>query len=281
MDRFRETRPMRMGVEIRDDLRVPLEPADKERLRSLFLRYGLLYFPDQQLSMVQQIEVLGSIGPVLHRRDGVGYISTDEKKGELGRTELIFHSDLDFATPYTSISLLAKDVVPGATSTRFASNRGAWRMLSEDERRRLASMRLTTALPSNVAHDAVGMAITPDTPHATRAPIVEHPLTGEPLLMISQQAVRFEDMEDEASRALLLDLHARIYAPGNVQEHFWRNGDLVVWDNIAWQHARGPVTGDGSRTLQRVVVADVSYFDIVLAREDEHFRNEQVIDAEA
>jgi hypothetical protein len=36
----------------------------------------------------------------------------------------------------------------------------------------------------------------------------------------------------------------------------WRLGDLVLWDNIALQHARAAVNPSSRRTLRRVVAND-------------------------
>ena len=39
-----------------------------------------------------------------------------------------------------------------------------------------------------------------------------------------------------------------------VYEHEWREGDLLVFDNITMQHARGNVDRDGpTRTLRKVI----------------------------
>ena len=40
--------------------------------------------------------------------------------------------------------------------------------------------------------------------------------------------------------------------------HRWATGDLVLWDNLAVQHARG-AAGTGVRTLQRVTIAELGY----------------------
>ena len=48
-------------------------------------------------------------------------------------------------------------------------------------------------------------------------------------------------------------------------EHHWRTGDLVIWDNKATQHARGPVPDAqldpdaGPRSLRRVIVGTKTY----------------------
>ena len=61
-------------------------------------------------------------------------------------------------------------------------------------------------------------------------------------------------MEWEESRDLLHPVYDHLYAPERVLEHRWRNGDFIVWDNIALQHARGNLEGVGKRLLQRVIV---------------------------
>ena len=43
--------------------------------------------------------------------------------------------------------------------------------------------------------------------------------------------------------------------PAVVYEHRWRNGDLVVFDNLAMQHARSNVELNGpGRTLRKVML---------------------------
>jgi taurine dioxygenase len=63
---------------------------------------------------------------------------------------------------------------------------------------------------------------------------------------------------DAESDALIEEVLTYTYADDNVYEHKWQNGDIVIWDNLALQHARAPVTG-GVRTLQRVTIARLSY----------------------
>jgi alpha-ketoglutarate-dependent taurine dioxygenase len=51
------------------------------------------------------------------------------------------------------------------------------------------------------------------------------------------------------------------YAPEAVYEHVWLNGDLIVCDNLATQHARGAIVNVGVRRLQRAVVAESRFYD--------------------
>jgi hypothetical protein len=43
-----------------------------------------------------------------------------------------------------------------------------------------------------------------------------------------------------------------MFAPDNTYEHYWRNGDLLIWDNVACLHSRGSLANVARRTLQRV-----------------------------
>ena len=63
---------------------------------------------------------------------------------------------------------------------------------------------------------------------------------------------------------MLEELFAHLYAPENVFEHEWRQGDLVVWDNIAAQHARGNVEMEGPERSLRKVIAPKQ--DVAMAR---------------
>jgi taurine dioxygenase len=75
------------------------------------------------------------------------------------------------------------------------------------------------------------------------------------LLYTSQQmTARVEGLDPVESEALLDELFAHLYRPEAVLDHEWRQGDLVIWDNLALQHARGNVEIEGpERTLRKVI----------------------------
>jgi taurine dioxygenase len=92
--------------------------------------------------------------------------------------------------------------------------------------------------------------------HSTVKPIpLIHPRTGKPILYVSQQCTReIVGMVADESEALLQELFDHLYSPGLVYEHHWVDGDLLVFDNIAMQHARGNVDANGpTRTLRKVI----------------------------
>ena len=96
-------------------------------------------------------------------------------------------------------------------------------------------------------------------------PVVSiHPTTGQPVLFVNEQHVeRIEGLDPAESRALLVALFDHLYAEANIFEHRWRNGDLVIWDNIALQHGRRAIGGVRRRKLQRASVAERSLLEQV------------------
>jgi alpha-ketoglutarate-dependent taurine dioxygenase len=80
-----------------------------------------------------------------------------------------------------------------------------------------------------------------------------HRRTGATLLYICEQMTQdVVGLQPEESERLLDQLFEHMYAPPNQWNHYWRNGDLVVWDNLAMQHARPNVVTEGpARTLRK------------------------------
>ncbi len=253
-----------VGVALDRDLRLPLTEREQRQLRALLHQHGLLLFRGQQLSQTQQIQVMEACGAVLHAPDGIGYISTNGAKGSLGTGELAFHSDLSFTpSPFEAISLHATEVVDGGSSTRFASGARAYRRLTPELRERIESLQVLCAMPVDMGTDRLSERIPADMPQHWQPAVLAHPHTGEPILYVNQQhSARVAGLSDEDSVALLRELFAQLYRPENVYEHRWHNGDLVIWDNLSLQHARGDLQHSGQRTLQRVVVARKSFFEL-------------------
>ena len=96
-----------------------------------------------------------------------------------------------------------------------------------------------------------------------RPAVLVNPRTGRECVGISEMhTTRVVGMEPAASRALLTAVYAHIYAPGNVTQHVWRRGDIVMWDNYTFQHARAPLDAVGRRVLQRVAIGEKSLVEI-------------------
>jgi alpha-ketoglutarate-dependent taurine dioxygenase len=92
-------------------------------------------------------------------------------------------------------------------------------------------------------------------PPSTVMPLcLVHPRTGETILNACEQMTQeIAGLPPDESEEVLGEVFAHLYDPEKLLNHEWHNRDLVVWDNLALQHARPNVAADGPRrTLRKV-----------------------------
>jgi len=184
---------------------------------------------------------------ISNRRDGAA--------APFGR--LPFHSDAMWSDdPPRVLSLCAVEVEPPVTPTIFASGVHAWDTLPPDLRaavEELSALHIAGVVQRGDHQDEV-LISTFENPPSTVTPIGHrHLRTGRTLLHVCEQMTReIVGLAPDESEQLLLALFAHLYDPATRWEHGWRNGDLVVWDNLAVHHARINVPADGpARTLRK------------------------------
>jgi taurine dioxygenase len=86
-----------------------------------------------------------------------------------------------------------------------------------------------------------------------------NPATGRKYLFVNQAwTALLIGLSEAEGRELQEELNRHFYAATEIYEHKWAEGDLVLWNNLAVQHARG-TAGTGIRTLQRVTITDLGY----------------------
>ena len=252
------------GCEVRMDLR-HRTADDDALLQALFRKHRLIVARGQEMTHEQQSDFTALFGPVLPGAEGHGTITNEvSPDNTLGDGPLGFHSDLSFLPkPYSVLCLLAVDVEDGRSSTLFTDTVRVAAALPADLRERARGVHTKQVISydlggSNRDHPD------PDAASHVHPAIRAHPQTGEDVIMVSHnQTARIVDMDEAEGNALIDDLCARLYDPAAIYEHVWHKGDLVVWDNLALQHARGSVSNVGKRLLQRVVAAEAGFFQQV------------------
>ena len=252
------------GVEVDHDLSTPLSPDAAAQFVKLFRTAGMIVATGQTLSMEQQIALLSHLGKVQRSPDGTTYISSEG--GDVARLEYTFHADYAFTHhPLDALSLHAVDVVDGASSTRFANTERALATLPAALRDRLAEHTVEMISPTFDAVATRGYEIRdPKYLHReTRPTVLANPRSGHDCVGVGEMhSTQLSDLSWEDSGRLLGEVFAWLYAPENVTEHVWRKGDIVIWDNITFQHARGSIEGVGRRVLQRVGVGEKSLWEM-------------------
>ena len=258
-------------AELRDD--------DRAKLRALLHEHRLLVFRGRELSVDDQISLLRSFGTPLDEK-GKGSLSynvtntvSDVDFPVLGNTveqsargiQYPFHADYEWTRyPHPCISLYAVQCDGDSSPTLFADLVGGLRRLSEQQRQTIEGLSAVHVYDFTPEYnddrrirlaDVEGDAPLSMYPRTTWPMVVDHPVTGEPMLFVSElMASHVEGMDDAESEGLLQDLFKTLYADDNVYEHHWSTGDLVVWDNLACQHARRDTPATSRRTLRRVAI---------------------------
>lgn len=246
------------GVEADLDLR---DPANDPAVAELFKAHGFLVFRDQNLTQDQQRRVMSALGPVLDDFTTVGYVSNTRKDGLLGDSEVSFHSDFLYSPiPVLGISLHGIEVPYEETWTRFASGQRALAALPADLRKRirdLEGLNLFSASEEGLTGRQRLQGYPENAPRAAHKLISVDGITGRESLWVTQQNTAvIVGLDERESEDILLQLHAYLYDDANIYEHRWRDGDVVIWANQAFHHARGGLVPGKTRTLQRVCITE-------------------------
>jgi taurine dioxygenase len=268
------------GVEVSLDLSRPLTDEEQAELIALYRRHDLVLVRGQRLDLEEQIGALSCLGPVLRTPDSIGEVSRDSPIG-LGGAELCFHADYAFSPePILGISLHAIDVVEGETSTRFASGRRAYQQLGAESRRRCEEWSTLQVFGATL--DRRNRSADLD----RHLPRTEHPLVwaaddgGRFLFAPYMTTDAIVGLDPTESEQVIEQLFAALYGADNVFEHWWRPGDMVVWNNRSVTHARGDNTHNLHRVLQRVTLGTKGYAELYPQASDYDWEDGLLIEAD-
>lgn len=266
-----------LGVEVTDlDLSRPLSASREDALRHLLDAHQVLLFRDQHISVEDQIRAMrlfGKVSDETHDGSFHTFVSNVLPNGLFGDLELTYHSDFAFGEYQPPvISLYGVDVGSAAGPTFFANCIRACRQLPAALRARLEGRTVVqvarfaggnSAASSDNRSRMLGLKdLPPDSNfRMSKHPVLKpHPRTGEPLLFTSvKHTSHIEGIEREESDRLVKELLGRLYAADNTCTHRWKNGDLIIWDNVSTQHARPALPAGNTeqrRTLRRVLVSE-------------------------
>ena len=255
-----ELRPLSraLGVEaVGLDLTAPLAADEQASLRAAFARAHLVLVRGECVSMATQREFASLFGPVIDS----AYVSNERPDGIIPHGALLFHSDLAFTPhPYLGLSLHALELPPTGSSTYFVDAVAAYRALPLSLRDRVRGLSATHAfdLITQRGDTAAYRRPVPADADRARHPVaLTHPVNGDGVLYVNEmQTECINELERGDSDDLIAALFAHLYSGEFSYEHRWQLGDLIVWDNVAVQHARRDPAG-GTRTLQRVTLAEI------------------------
>ncbi|MFZ1415425.1 MAG: TauD/TfdA family dioxygenase [Defluviicoccus sp.] len=248
-----------LGAEVAGlDLSRPASDAVAAALRGALDHYGVLLFRDQHLDPDQHVAFSRALGPLqevaqkqyqLQDMPFVYVIGNVQEGGrQVGDPSVgrLWHSDQSFlpAPAYGSV-LFGLQCPPEGADTLFANMYTAYEALSADVRARIGALHAVHSFREyyeNLRHRDPTQPELTET-RRTAFPDVVHPLvrrnprTGRLALFINPgYAIGIKELPGTEGEELLALLCAHACRPEFVYAHKWRNGDVLIWDNLAVNH---------------------------------------------
>jgi taurine dioxygenase len=260
------------GAEI---LGASLANADQgvlDALRAAWRHHGVVVIRDQALAPEALLAFgrrLGSLDPApnfdvrnsaLAGHPEIAVVSNIKVGGEpiggLGAGELAWHSDMTYvANPPAACVLAAQELPATGGDTLFLDLLAAWRDLPAELRQQAERARLL----HETGYTSAGTKREGARPgegswHDLRG---TDPVGGDPTLLLGRRLntqVTFGEGAVGDGALLLQSLWAHADRPEYVYRHVWRQGDVLLWNNVRTMHRRDAFDPAGRRLLYRLQI---------------------------
>lgn len=233
------------------DLSTPLDNDTLAELRSVWLRYLVIFIRGQQLTPQQQMDFAGQIGeadtyPFLNGLSGYPQITEVLKKedetinfGGVWHTDTIYQNKPPMAT-----MLYAIDLPPVGGDTIFANQYAAYDSLSTGLKNSLHGLRAISkagnkavAATRTARINDQGTPTQADNLHGEHPVVRTHPETQKHSLFVSPaHTTQIDGWHTGESTALLKMLFDVQTQPDFTCRFRWQEGDLALWDNRCTLH---------------------------------------------
>lgn len=265
--------PGGFGARVETNLARTTGSAAARALTDALHHHRVLVLPGQHLNhadLLAAASLFGTVDTATDRRytvpgfPGLTVVSNIHQDGTPigiydGDQEEEWHADNSFKPQLTAATLLYSVVTPGeGGETRFADATRAYADLPPAMRQRIEEMRAVHSLEqlgvlqrqagggqSSIA--AGSLAGQPEVEHPL---VLTHPVTGARSLLLGSMVISgITGLAERESRALLDELLEHTTSAPYVYSHRWKQGDLVVWDNLATLHTASPCDSSRHRRL--------------------------------
>lgn len=169
------------------------------------------------------------IGYITNLMDGEG-----QPLGFYKNTTDFWHSDQEFREHPASIGILFCLIPPErGGETSFASTSAE--LFSEEELaviRSLLGSRVPADFHDNIKHQMVAHPV-----------VVTNPQTHRSYVYVSENTIDLLDQELRVQAKRKEDLLETILHPSNIYRHYWKSGDMILYDNTQLLHRREAYEG--------------------------------------
>ena len=262
------------GALVTDVKLADIDNDEFAQIKAAFLEYGFLVFPDQHLTVEENIRFgkwfgdleFGGIPMANQEKEQDGtYGKIFDLESQRMRTNVgneAWHTDSTYWPISSKCAMLSAVVVPDeGGETQLADMRAGYAALDEKMKRRIESLSAYHSTQYSQAND-LG-----DFPEQNQEgiyhgeaylrPIVkEHPETGEKNLFIGRHAFGIPGLAREESRSLIRQLLEVVVSDeSRIYTHSWTPGDTMIWDNRALLHRACPYDYSKARVLTATRIA--------------------------
>jgi len=281
----RQLHPLFAGELTGVDLRALRSEAERDQIRRLMDRYGVLVVREQEFSDEEQAAFARGLGGELVTKVGRSVIDPAARLTEPGLTDIsnldennaiierddrrrmyslgnrLWHTDSSFQQPPARYSMLSAKEVPAAGGeTEYADMRAAYDALPAALKAQIADLRAFHSIiysRSTIGFTEFSDAERAKFPGAEQPLVRIHPGSGRKSVYIASHASHIVGWPVPDGRLLLRELMALATLPQFVYRHTWRVGDFVIWDNRCMMHRGLPFDeATQRRDLRRVTTID-------------------------
>lgn len=272
------------------DLRRPLAPEEVRALTDALVKYEVIVFREQNISLDQLIRFGQYFGELsvhpfsFNREDKPEVMLLDNSPDHPPQLTDRWHSDETFRKePPMGTILSAKVIPPHGGDTVFASMTAAYRGLTERMQRYLHDL--------HAVHDFKPFRLLfSDTPEARQKlreledqypnpahPVVRvHPVSGKRIIFVNPQfTVRIKGISEEENEAILNLLYSLARIPEYQLRVRWQPHTVVFWDNRSTQHYAPHDYYPHKRLMERITIRG----DAPVGVQDEYTPQEEGDDA--
>ena len=280
-----------LGATIRGiDLSKPLDGQDFGRILAALGRYGVVHFPQQDLTPAAQAAFTAHFGEI-HSSSGfhepgfpqISVLSNIIENGKrIGHPDagLIWHRDMTYYQTPGFINVLYACIVPQRDGkplgpTEFINSSAACDDLPTEIKQRLAAAigrhdhNLYSASAVAAGSQRQNFAAKPKkTPDSFHPVLLNHPVTGRTILYCCPTTVaEITGPSVDDGEELLRFLREHQLQPKYRWAHTWSKGDVLMWDNLGTLHRVViDYTADEPRLMKRAQAKGDKVFDFTFVK---------------
>ena len=266
------------------DLRQVADRDTLEQLRTGMDEHGVLVFRNQPFTDAEQLAFAERFDGTLHVKPGAAalganrfgndaiadisnvdndgkILKADDRKRMYSLGNRLCHTDASFQDPAGRYSTLSARVIPKVNAnTEFADMRAAYDALDDAMKQKLEGLRVHHTITRS--REILGFDFSQEEKEKLKGAI--HPITrvnprsGRKSLYLAAHAARIIDWPVADGLLFVMELMEHATQRQFVYSHEWRDGDFVIWDNLATMHRATPFDdAKHHRELRRVTTIDV------------------------